>query len=147
MFIKPFSIYLKISETLTKIYEFSLNYSRNELLYVRYTESRRNNTEDLWGHLWHSTYWKKRLEEENTFCLLHDYYTDSWEYNPLDSEYHGIAAKYNPVVQKTESGQSYLYSINSLRGGLPKIELEKEEVERQLKEQLYKWVDSINVSL
>ncbi len=93
-----------------KIYEFSLNYSTNELGYVRYTESRRNNVEDLWGHLWHSTYWKKRLEEENTFCELHDYYPDGWEINQLDSAYHSIGEKYNPVVQTTESGQSYLYS-------------------------------------
>jgi len=106
------------------LYHFTLNTYHFEIsfVYSGYALSRRNDENDIWGHEWGSYYKQKEHKELREFEDKHDYYPDSWDCNdPLDEEYYKISKKYNPVIQKTQSGEPYLYSVSATTKYLPNI--------------------------
>ena len=70
----------KISEIEMKLYEFDIYNFDNKLTatYSRFWHSRRNDENDIWGHLRSTHFHNLKLKEQRTFEDLHDYYPDSW---------------------------------------------------------------------
>ncbi len=94
-----------ISPVFIKIYEIEFN--RVGYKHVGTYFSRRNDENDLWGHLWESTYEEKLDEElDELFEPLID---DGVHYEEIYSSeaYHKIVDKYNPIAHKTISGEPY----------------------------------------
>ena len=124
------------NETELLIYEFVLNdiFGKFEFSYVGFNISRRNDKNDVWGHQWMDHFFHQKYKEQNEYEEVNDYYPDNWDYDPLEEGYHAISEKYNPVIQKTHTGESYLTGIRCrMSGSLPTPEFTEEELLEKLK--------------
>lgn len=140
----------KISEKEMKLYEFTIAMYKQQIYatYSFFWHSRRNDENDIWGHLWSDHFRVLVAKEERAFEELHDYYPDGWgcENSSLDHDYDKIRKKYNPILQKTVDGLPYLQGESSSSWHkLPKIELPPEVVEQKIKQQLHDMVNCLEL--
>lgn len=129
----------QISDTYEEIYGFDIEEKR-----IRYNSidfSRRNSINDVWGYDWYEHYAKQRESEIKILKDKEYLDTTDCDYELLDTlsakEFSDICDKYNPVMNRTNDGKSFLSGISYdylMIDNPPKIELS------QLKELIKKEV-------
>jgi hypothetical protein len=130
-----FEIIHEISETKREIYNFEVH--NHSIIYKGIQISRRNDAKDVWGDLWQNFYAECRASE-----LDYSYLNNSEEEDI--NEIQEILDKYNPVVQKTDSGKSYLQ--RSFGKDLPIPNISKDQIKEEIMWQFIKLMDNIEFS-
>lgn len=139
----------QISETEMFIYGFNcyLN-GKNQLVfnYCSCCESRRNDKNDVWGHLWGDHYHEKEQAELKQFKKTHDYEPNDYRYDSLDEDYYKISQKYNPVMHKTAFGKPYYGGLYASSEHLPKIPFSDKELTKLIKKEFAKMLTNVNIN-
>ena len=112
-----FEIIHEVSETEREIYEFAVK--SYGIIYTGIWISRRNDKDDIWGDLWNEFY-DKVMNAELDIDLGED-----------AERYQEILDKYNPIVQKTDSGKSYLQGEFEGKN-LPTPKISKEQIKEEI---------------
>ena len=115
-----------VSDIEAEIYVFEAR--GDSFQYAGISYSRRNDTEDVWGHLWSEHFARAKEKEMKEF---EDYDDDYYNFCPMIEErISAIKDKYNPCIQKTKSGRSY---YNAQYGGkLPAPKLNHFEIKDRI---------------
>ena len=125
----------KESETKMYIYEFEV-YDDFTFEYIGCMESCRNNKDDIWGHEWRKKYSKEYEKEKEELYkgLAKKYpYMDEEEFEEC-YEFKKLYNKYNPVMNKTISGEPY-YSGCHFGLNIPdeyKLKISIEEIKKEI---------------
>jgi hypothetical protein len=123
-----FEVIYKISDTEREIYNFEVN--GDFIIYKGIQISRRNDEKDVWGDLWQDFYVECRASE-----LGYSYLDNSEE-----EDMNEILDKYNPVMQQTDSGKSYLES--SFGRNLPTPKISEDDIRKEIMMQFLKLIDN-----
>jgi hypothetical protein len=129
-----FNVRIKESDILEHIYEFEDMWCRG------YQRSRRSGPDDIWGFDWSEHFDKEKNLELKAYDDKYgeEYSGYDWE---AEDEYYRICDKYNPIMNKTSSGKTYLggsYSSTIMKDYPPTIPIE--EFHNLVREEAIKWV-------